>query len=158
MVDTEHFQSSFMQQVLDYEPDKQADRYDNPAARYRAYKESVMRDLENLLNNRSRLNSAELLEAGELLLTYGVTDFAHINIAALSGREALRRKILDAIRTNEPRLSDIRVALLDKQDDPNRLGFRIEAKLRVYTDAEPVIISASFEPARKQFNFQSEVR
>ncbi|WP_293266696.1 type VI secretion system baseplate subunit TssE [Neptunomonas sp.] len=158
MVDTEHFQSAFMQQMLDHEPDKRNDGYQAPSARYRAYKNSVMLDLENLLNNRSRLDSSDAFEDDELLLSYGVTDFAHINISALSGREALRRKIQDAIRTNEPRLSDIRVALLDKQSDPNRLGFRIEARLHVYTDAEPVIISASFEPARKVFNFQSESR
>lgn len=158
MVDTDSFQPSFMQMILDDEPTRAEDRYDSPSVRYRAYKESVMRDLEQLLNHRSRMPFDQIDHDNEVLLTYGVTDFAHINISALSGRDALRRKISDAIRINEPRLSGVRVTLLDKQDDPNQLAFRIEAKLRVFSDAEPVVISASFEPARKMFNFQHDVR
>jgi predicted amidohydrolase len=107
MVDTDSFQPSFMQMILDDEPTRAEDRYDSPSARYRAYKESVMRDLEQLLNHRSRMPFDQIDHDNEVLLTYGVTDFAHINISALSGRDALRRKISDAIQWQMREVSSV---------------------------------------------------
>ncbi|WP_417534264.1 type VI secretion system baseplate subunit TssE [Marinobacterium stanieri] len=154
MMSEDAFQAPFLQMLLDDNPDRAADDFSSPAIRYRTYKQSVMRDLENLLNNRCRHGDESVTSSGEMLLTYGVTDFAHINISALSGREALRQKILDTIRTNEPRLSDVQVELLERSAEQDRLGFRIDARLRIFTDAEPVVIQAAFEPSRNIFSFQ----
>ncbi len=154
MITEDAFQAPFLRMLLDDNPHHSADEYSSPAVRYRAYKLSVMQDLENLLNNRCRHGDDSITYPGEMLLTYGVMDFAHINISALSGREALRRKILDTIRTNEPRLSDVHVELLECSPEQDRLGFRIDARLRIFTDAEPVVIQAAFEPSRNIFSFQ----
>lgn len=151
-------QPSFMQMMLDEWPDRESDHYQPPAEVYRCYKKSVMQDLEDLLNNRCHYLQADQVQTEESLLTYGVTDFAHINISSLSGREMLRLKILDAIRINEPRLSDVQVQLNERQDDPNRLGFTIEGTLNLYSEGEEVIITALFEPSLKTFNFKSELR
>jgi type VI secretion system protein ImpF len=151
-------QSPFLQLTQDMKPDQEADNHSPPVLLYRQYKESVMHDIENLLNNRCRGYQQTSTLEGDMLLTYGVTDFAQINISALSGRESLRLKIQDAIRVNEPRLMDVRVCLNEKQEDPDRLGFRIEAKLMFFDDSEPVVITALFEPALKTFNFNSVLR
>ncbi len=154
MMSQDNFQAPFMQMMLDDNPHRASDESSSPALRYRAYKQSVMQDMEHLLNNRCRHGDESFKDSGEMLLTYGVTDFAHINISALSGREALRQKILDTIRTNEPRLSEVHVELLERSPDQDRLGFRIDARLRIFTDAEPVVIQAAFEPSRNIFSFQ----
>lgn len=148
-------QSPFLQLTQDDEPERKADGYRPPAEFYRQYREGVMRDLEDLLNNRCRSLAPFSELSGDVLLTYGVTDFAHINISALSGREALRLKIQDTIRTNEPRLRDVRVTLSEEKIETNSLGFCIEAKLVFYGESEAVVITALFEPALKMFNFKS---
>lgn len=148
-------QSPFLQLTQDDAPERKVDSYRPPSEFYRLYRDAVMRDLEDLLNNRCRsLNPFEHID-DDVLLTYGVTDFAHINISALSGREALRQKIQDTIRINEPRLRDIRVSLSEEKIDTNSLGFCIEAKLVFYGESEAVVITALFEPALKMFNFRS---
>ncbi|MCG8425784.1 MAG: type VI secretion system baseplate subunit TssE [Chromatiales bacterium] len=151
-------QPPFLDLILDDEPELSKESFRNVAQQYRTYKLGVIRDLEQMLNSKCNLSyNGEALK-GDIMFTYGVDDFTHINISALSGRDKLRQKIIDAIRENEPRLQDINVVIHDNIDDGNRLNFRIEAKLCIYADSDPFVLNASFEPARTTFNFQSSAR
>ncbi|WP_425641705.1 type VI secretion system baseplate subunit TssE [Marinomonas gallaica] len=148
-------QLPFIELIQDAAPESKIDRHRPEVEYYIQYKDSVMRDLQDLLNSRCRSLNPFSEVKGDVLLTYGVTDFAHINISSLSGRDELRRKIQETLRLNEPRLSDINVTLSEEKSDTNSLGFCIKARLMFYGESEAVMITALFEPALKMFNFRS---
>ncbi|MDE8602978.1 type VI secretion system baseplate subunit TssE [Marinomonas sp. RSW2] len=148
-------QLPFIELIQDEAPESKIDRHRPEVEYYIQYKNSVMRDLQELLNSRCRSLNPFSEVKGDVLLTYGVTDFAHINISSLSGRDELRRKIQETLRLNEPRLSDINVTLSEEKIETNSLGFYIKAKLMFYGESEAVMITALFEPALKMFNFRS---
>src|SRR5215469_9145190 len=79
----------------------------------RELKQSVVRDLEALLNTRQ--TRSELLldsppaEIANSVLTYGLPDLTSAKVDSPEAREALRRAVEEAIRRFEPRLVDVRV-------------------------------------------------
>ncbi|MDF2867604.1 MAG: type secretion system lysozyme-related protein [Gammaproteobacteria bacterium] len=94
------------------------------------YKESIRRDLENLLNSRPSFSlwSASWQELKSSLINYGISDFT--SKSRLSEQEALRLQIETAIRNFEPRLLNPRVRLLKSEQASSRSWvFEIEATL-----------------------------
>lgn len=152
---SDSLQLPFLELMLDDAPERQIDRSRAMSEYYMQYKDSVLFDLQDLLNSRCRSLTPFSQIESDILLTYGVTDFAHINISSLNGREELRYKIQETLRLNEPRLSDIEVTLSEEKTDTNSLGFHIKAKLMFYGESEAVMITALFEPTLKMFNFRS---
>ena len=91
---------SVLDRLLDDEPQNP---HEVPKARHqviREMKQSVRRDLENLLNTRWRcLNYPANLDEMELsLVNYGIPDFTGVNMASPSERERLRQIIERIVR------------------------------------------------------------
>lgn len=148
---------SLLERLKDDDPQNQQERAEGYNQRIAELESCVKRDLENLLNTRRRCESwpAELRELDDSLLNYGLPDFLAMNLAFDEGRQVFRRMIEHAVKTNEPRLFDVKVIILDNSEPLQRsMRFRIEAKLRAEPAPEVVSFDSVLEPVTCKFTLQ----
>jgi type VI secretion system protein ImpF len=116
----------------------------------RELKQSVRRDLENLLNTRRQPRPLPdgLDELERSLVAYGVPDVTGTTFGSAEGAERFRMLVEEVIARWEPRFKTVRVALAGGDDRTDRtLRFRIDALLRTDPAPEPVTFDSTFEPA-----------
>lgn len=149
---------SVLDRLLDNEP---ANTREVPLARHqvlRELKQSVRRDLENLLNTRWRAKGfpADLKELEVSLVNYGIPDFTGMKLGGLHDRERFRRVLENCVRTFEPRFRKVEVKLLEANPLERTLRFRIDAVL--HADAAPVVFDTSLEPTTGTFEVRGAGR
>lgn len=108
-------------------------------ARASAVLHSIVRDVTDLLNTRPRSVGwrAQLCELHSSLLSCGLPDYTGRDFVSAADRESLRQSIESLLRRMEPRLRDVRVVLLETEDEcDNRIRFEISG--RVGVEAEPL--------------------
>ncbi len=113
-------------------------------------RDSVSRDLENLLNTRSegaRLIPATYAECRNSSLTYGILDFSSYSVLSPQDRDRIRRSLEQTISLHETRLSRVRVMLEPQRDMDRALRFRVEALLDLGEDNEKVQFDAVLQVA-----------
>jgi type VI secretion system protein ImpF len=114
----------------------------------REMKDSVRRDLENLLNTRIWCKEIPegLSQLATSLVNYGIPDFTGTNMSRPSERQHLRETLEEIIRRYEPRFRTVRVVLLDPLDEYDRtLRFRIDGLLHAEPAPEPVIFDSQID-------------
>jgi type VI secretion system protein ImpF len=145
---------SVLDRLLDYDP--QVSR-EAPASQHqvlRELKQSVRRDLENLLNTRVRNLSwpPHLEELNRSLVDYGLPDFTGMSLGSADDRAAFCRLVEAVIRRYEPRFQSVSVQPQDSAEPLDRtLRFRIDALLRVEPVPEPVVFDSVVEPTTGDF-------
>jgi len=97
--------------------------------------QAVLRDLEALLNTR-QIRDASLMADPELsqsILTYGLPDFVSAESLSPMQRSEIGHAIRKVVERFEPRLKEVQVTLLSKDDETlkQRLRFRVAARLNV---------------------------
>ena len=136
-------QESILDRLLAREGDLAPEAQVGAAAGLARLKASVKRDLDWLLNCKQALPlsdvPAESSELARSVLTYGLPDFTTATLNNPRDQSRIRQAVEDAIRTFEPRLSDVRVHIEPARDTDRSLRFRIEAKLRA--DPSPIPIT-----------------
>jgi type VI secretion system protein ImpF len=113
-------------------------------------KDSIVRDLEALLNTRLGITGGAFdahPEARASILNYGLVDFAGFCLSSSEDRAAICASLKDAIERHEPRLTGVSAVLEPAAGGINRLQFVINATLRVTGGAEPVNFSAVLQPS-----------
>lgn len=108
-------------------------------------RDSVSKDLENLLNTRSegaRLIPESFKECRASSLTYGILDFSSYSLLSPHDRDRIRRSLEQAISLHEGRLTRVRVALEPQRELDRALRFRIDALLELGEDEEKVQFDA----------------
>jgi type VI secretion system protein ImpF len=146
---------------LDENPGVATDPPAQESKSHRDLRRSVRRDVENLLNTRQRALSwpKNMQELDCSLLSYGIPDFAAINLGSAEGRDEVRRVLELTIRRNEPRFQNIKITLLDNVEPLDRgRRFRIEAPLRVEPTPEPVTFDSVLEPVTGNFELKGRDR
>lgn len=106
---------------------------------------SVSRDLENLLNTRSegaRRISDSFKECRASSLTYGILDFSSYSLLSPHDRDRIRRSLELAIGLHEGRLTRIRVTLEPQRELDRALRFRVDALMELGPDNEKVQFDA----------------
>jgi type VI secretion system protein ImpF len=150
---------SVLDRLLDDEPENARE---SPKSRHqvlRELKQSVRRDLENLLNTRWRCVRfpPDLDHLEESLVNYGIPDFTGANFGSAESREQLRQIVEQVIRRFEPRFKTVRVQLLPNADRTDRrLRLRIDALLYAEPAPEPVVFDSQLEPVSGDFDVASE--
>jgi type VI secretion system protein ImpF len=140
---------SVLDRLLDDDPGVTRDP---PRSRHqvlRDLKQSVRRDLEDLLNARRRCSPfpPELAELHHSLVSYGLPDVAGAQFGSAEGRDLFRDLLEAVIRRWEPRFKTVTVTLLDGADATDRaVRFRIDALLHADPAPEPVVFDSSVEP------------
>jgi type VI secretion system protein ImpF len=145
---------SVLDRLLDDEPENSRETAKSRHQVLRELKQSVSRDLENLLNSRWRCTHwpPDLTDLDESLANYGIPDFTGANFGSVESREQLRAIVEDVIRKFEPRFKHVSVKLLGNTDETDRrLRLRIDALLFAEPAPEPVVFDSQLEPVSGGF-------
>jgi type VI secretion system protein ImpF len=133
------------------------ERLDPPSTRdgsERAYRASVQRDLEWLLNSRRTMYPAPpgFAETRASAYEYGLVDTTGLFVGSAEGRRNLQASIEDTIARFEPRLANVRVRLVDAdQKSAPQLRFVIEGLLRMDPNPEQVVFDSVFDTVNGEY-------
>jgi type VI secretion system protein ImpF len=105
-------------------------------------KESVRRELRQLLNTRCSLPLHQVAEEERTVINYGIPDFSSLSAEDADARELISTVIARTIAAYEPRLKQIRVTVEPLSDNRWALGLSVEALLVVDSFTEPVSFPA----------------
>jgi type VI secretion system protein ImpF len=150
---------SVLDRLLDFEPETNRESPKSRNQVLRELKQSVRRDLENLLNTRQRCLEWPdgLKELRQSLVNYGIPDFTGANLGAASDHEDFCRTLQAIIRQYEPRFKTVKVSLLTNVEPLDRtLRFRIDALLIADPAPEPVVFDSTLEPVTGNFAVKGE--
>jgi type VI secretion system protein ImpF len=142
---------SLLDRLTDEAPNRPADPAPTFEASARAFRESVQRDVEWLLNTRRTMvqipDRQPLLR--ESVFTYGLEDTTGLAVNTQEGRKQLQQMLQDALRRFEPRLADMRVRLVDvaAASGTPMVRFTVEATLRMDPSPERVVFDTVLEIA-----------
>jgi type VI secretion system protein ImpF len=146
---------SVLDRLIDAEPKSQVEAPPYPPAVLREIRQSVRRDLENLLNTR-RIYAVPARDDDPLAMStvgYGIPDFT----GAAADTQAMLSAIEDAIRRFEPRLKNVRVQMDAGNPSIDRtLRFRIEATLWIEPLQEPVAFRSKWESTTSSMQVEGE--
>lgn len=151
---------SILDRLLDDEPER---REEHPKSRHqilRELKESIRRDLHNLLNTRWRCSAwpPGLDELECSLVNYGMPEFSGNNVWSTDPEE-FRQLLERVIRRYEPRFKTVKVSLLKNTDRSDRsLRFRIDVLVNAQPAPEPLVFDSTLEPTDCTFAVESENR
>jgi type VI secretion system protein ImpF len=146
---------SLLDRLTDLTPRVGADPAISRDESERAFRRSVERDVELLLNTRRTMYPAPdgLPELRRSVYEYGLLDTTGIAVGTKSGRERLLGALRDAIARFEPRMSEVRVRLVDADQVRNpQMRFVIEAILLMDREREPVVFDTVLEVASGEYD------
>lgn len=150
---------SILDRLLDDQPDVAVDTRQSRSQLLRQLKASIRRDLENLLNTRSSLQTYHpgLKELEESLINYGLPDVVGAGLMTHDDRDRFRELVEAVIRRNEPRFQKVSVHLLSNDDKFDRtLRFRIDALMYAHPDPEPLVFDSLLHPVTATFDVANE--
>ena len=140
---------SILDRLMDDEPHIKIEQDKNRHQYLRELRNSVRRDLENLLNTRFRMQSPpdELKEVELSILNYGLPDLATVNIADLEKKRTFTKNLEKTLRNFEPRFKSVKVIHIENKDSTDRtLRFRIDATLHADPAPEVIIFDSVLDP------------
>ncbi|MDH5570340.1 MAG: type VI secretion system baseplate subunit TssE [Gammaproteobacteria bacterium] len=143
---------SILDRLLDNEPQNQVELDPGEHQHLKDLRNSVRRDLENLLNTRYRIiEPTEKFEQLEnSLMNYGLPDLATINIVDKNSRKEFTRQLEKTLKMFEPRFKSVNITYTDNTDDKDQtLRFRIDATLYADPSPETVIFDSVLEPVTR---------
>jgi type VI secretion system protein ImpF len=152
---------SVLDRLLDADPDSQVEPPQSRAHLLRELKQSVRRDLENLLNTRICLYPVpdDLPELKTSVLNYGIPDFTGLSMGSREQRDRLREMVEDAILRFETRFVSVRVEVAtgpsSARATDRTIHFRIEGLLYAEPAPEPVTFDSQLRPQLGDFEVRA---
>jgi type VI secretion system protein ImpF len=145
--------ASVLDRLLDASPDLTVDPPKARGQYLREMRDSVRRDIENLLNTRQRCRGWPdgLGDLEQSLVNYGIPDFTGTDLSADERREEFRATIETVLRNYEPRFASVSVMMLTGDRLDRTLRFRIEALIRADPMPEPIVFDSYVDPATRSF-------
>jgi len=121
---------------------------------FRKMKDSVGRDLENLLNTRRYIFTPieSYSQTLKSLFIYGLPDFTTLNPNIMSAQSLLRVEIQKAIMLFEPRLKKVNISVDRSIEGNGKLNFRISGFLQLDDVTEPVTFNTAFDRNRGEYS------
>lgn len=120
-------------------------------------KNSVARDIEELLNTRSihfdQLDSFP--HAKKAIINFGILDFVGLSTANPLHRDQICKAIQETICNQETRLSHVQVLMHIDSDHVGSLLLTIRGVLNLQPISEPVIFDAVLNPSTQQYSIRS---
>ncbi|GAA5172748.1 type VI secretion system baseplate subunit TssE [Viridibacterium curvum] len=149
------FLPTLFERLFDDAPHREAEA--DPLRRWSVdeLKDSVIRDLESLLNNRAALSADHFVrfpESHRSVASYGMEDFVGLSLANPGDRELICNTLARTIEHHEPRLRDVVVHLEADRSSIGCLQFGISAVLYVAPANEPVSFDALLQPNTQQYS------
>jgi type VI secretion system protein ImpF len=147
-------QQPLLDRLVDHDPDERHEPAMTWAQSVRQLKMSVHRDLEWLLNTRRTPEPApeEFEELRHSLYEYGLPDITSMSRDSAGERQRLLRRVEEAIEIFEPRLTAVRVSLVEGEEETRReVHFLIEGMLRLDPNPEPVVFDTVLEVSSGEY-------
>ena len=122
-----------------------------------AYKNSICKDIEKLLNTRLSWPDypADLKEVDKSIANYGLNDFSFANLTSSDERSMLVKSIENLIRKYEPRFKQVKVSMLNNINLTDRtLRININALLLVEEFDEAVVFRTQLNPTCNLFEIK----
>jgi len=141
-------QMPLLDRLIDDAPDNPRDPPEFGSDSADDLRRSVQRDLEALLNTRRRWRSWPdgFSELAQSPLGYGIADFGAGGFNETRERDQLRARIEQTIRRFEPRMTNIRVALLESKNPLEAtLHLRISGMLLTDPAPEPIAFNTTVD-------------
>jgi type VI secretion system protein ImpF len=141
---------SLLDRLIDDAPDRDREPALSTAEAVATLRSTLRRDLEALLNAHRRWRSLPegYPQLKQSPITWGIADFTAGAFNDPRRREELRTEIENAIRSFEPRLSRVRVSLVDAGNPlASTLRLRVDAMLRVEATVEPIAFDTLIDAA-----------
>ncbi len=148
---------SILDRLLDDDPGRKLESEMDPRHQLKALRNSVRRDLENLLNTRLRIVEPgdEYKELKRSILNYGLPDLATINIADQTKRKQFIEQLETLLIQFEPRFKSVTVNFQENADSLDRtLRFRIDAVLYADPSPEVVVFDSVLEPVTRNVDIE----
>jgi type VI secretion system protein ImpF len=141
---------SILDRLIDAEPGKVAEGYGSRTQMLKELRESVRRDLQNLLNTRAPSLSGQGAALSRSIINYGIPDFAGADLSSAEDKEQFRAVIEAVIKRYETRFKSVHVKIVEGDGETDRaLRFRIDALLNVEPAVKPVVFDSSLEPVTR---------
>lgn len=144
--------------LLDDEPQHSTEATPGHRCSVKAYKESVVRDLEQLVNTRRELVANELDDWPLLqgtLLDFGLPDFVNRGTRSTEDRRLIQRQLEHTIEQGDKRFTNVRVQLINPDSQTRILQFRIEAVLVLSETTQHVSFDAVLQVNTQQYKVQN---
>jgi type VI secretion system protein ImpF len=149
---------SLFDRLTDEAPREPADRSISQAESALAYRRSVQRDVEDLLNTRRSIVPVPggCSEVRHSVHEYGIADSTGVAVGTTEGRRRLTDEVRDALVRFEPRMTNIRVTLVETtQLGAQQVRFSILATLLMDPSPEQVVFDTVLEVSRGTFDVTS---
>lgn len=143
-------QQSLLDRLTDEFPRESGDRTTNRDSSSRAFRASVQRDVEWLLNTRRSMvrTTEDHPQVAQSVHQYGLPDLTGFYLSVVSSRERLSEEILDTLRRFEPRLTNVQVKLNDlKEGQLPQVRFSISATLLMDPSPEQILFDTVLQVA-----------
>ncbi len=149
---------SVLDRLIDNEPGILSDAPESPLKSLRELKSAVRRDLEWLLNTRRSIENIppDYEQTARSLAAYGLPDFTAAGLKSPSVQEYIRRTIEETVRLFEPRLMDVTVSLDPRLESERALRFRIDGRLRVDPEPEPVTFDTTLQVSSGEYEVKAQ--
>ena len=139
----------FLDNLIDYNPEQKQSIPDESTHLLQQFKESIRRDLEQLLNTRHRCQSlpSELKYSLGSTLNYGIPDLSSINLIDPTSRVKFCRQLEEVIRQFEPRFKSVKV-IADDMLTIHSEEFRFSVEALVEAKPAPILMvfDSTLEP------------
>ena len=142
-----NIQASILDRLIDKDPQVSREAVSQQLADVRALKQSVTRDVENLLNTRRKIFPVPetLKEVNNSLFMYGLPDFSSLNPRSPQVKQMIRRDVEQTIAKFERRIKNVKVHLELSDKMEQRIRFRITGILQMDPISEPVTFDTYFD-------------
>lgn len=148
---------SILDRLIDNDPGNIVEKDPDQHQKLKQLRDSVRRDLENLLNTRFRMLEPpdEYTELQKSLLNYGLPDLATVNISDSMKRKEFIEHLETILIEFEPRFKTVKVNYMENSDSLDRsLRFRIDATLYADPSPEIVVFDSILEPVTRTVNVE----
>ncbi|RKZ70429.1 MAG: type VI secretion system baseplate subunit TssE [Gammaproteobacteria bacterium] len=148
---------SILDRLIDNDPGSNVEKDPDQQQKLKQLRNSVRRDLENLLNTRFRMlePADEYTELKKSLLNYGLPDLATVNISDTIKQKEFVDHLQSILVDFEPRFKSVKVNYVKNANALDRsLRFRIDATLYAEPSPEIVVFDSIIEPVTRTINVE----
>lgn len=149
---------SLLDRLIDLDPRSTTEGAPSRSESVRAFKNSVRRDIEWLLNSRATPEKADesLEEVSRSVLHFGLPDLTSLSDSG-EDRARLLRLVETAIATHEPRFQNVIVTEGPAQDrEAREVRFLIQATLRMDPSPEVVYFDTVLDLSSREYEVKGE--
>lgn len=151
-------QQSVLDRLIDINPRDRVEAVLNRSQSVKAFKDSVRRDIEWLLNSRATPEKADesMEEVSRSVLHFGLPDLTSLSDSG-EDRARLLRMVEVAINTYEPRFQNVAVTeSVARNGESREVRFLIQATLRMDPSPELVYFDTVFDLSSREYQVKGD--